>query len=707
MGCSHGSKKASPRVDDNLLPPAKAWTNEQLQSSDDRFTQKSYLSDNQYWWLTYTSALKNEKSNSDKACESYTLLGKIKNFPLQDVAYLKAQIHCPEVSSDFKLADWTDNPWLSSLTTDLDLKMAKLTPSPEDDILALIEHSKKQTSPFKKEKTMLQALELSRKSGLLEQQVLTRLKELFPRYLEDPSHSDWLKMAEDYRTFRQFKSADSFYRKIVSNSNFDLETQWSAWKGLRLSLKTQQNKPAVLRMDQDFDKWFGLQLLSKSKKGNEVWWSRWQEQRLQRIRQLWTEDQTLAAQKLIEKSLKQFHFLQQLSEFHFVRGKMFEEKKLFSEAQKEYETILSFPDPGSAMKEKVLWSWAWILYKQEQWSESQKKFSDLLQLNIEPSSRYKYLFWKGRCEKKLSMTLESQNTFKTLIMEDPLGFYGVLAHRELQQNFSPIQSGSTNSNSISLIFSEWPQLPADQALKLDWLVSVKDKDILEPALQKTQQDLQKTKDIPSEFWLRFFSAYTSAQLYLPLFSNLGKLDATTRDGLLRTHPEIIFPQPYDDWVLPSAQKNGIRPSLVYAIMRQESAFNPEARSPVDAMGLLQLLPSLGNQIARKNNIPFQKAEDLFIPEINIQLGSIELKSLLKKFRGNYILAIANYNANESAIKGWLKTRYKSDPVEFIEEIPYEETRTYVKLVLRNIIFYERLGNPSQATKFPEELLTWM
>ena len=96
--------------------------------------------------------------------------------------------------------------------------------------------------------------------------------------------------------------------------------------------------------------------------------------------------------------------------------------------------------------------------------------------------------------------------------------------------------------------------------------------------------------------------------------------------------------------------------------------------------------------------------DLYKPEVNIPLGAFELKSLMKKYDNQYILAVAGYNANDSAIRGWLKTRFRNDSVEFIEEVPYEETRTYIKLTMRNYVFYQRLLSPGVSIKFPEDLL---
>ena len=144
---------------------------------------------------------------------------------------------------------------------------------------------------------------------------------------------------------------------------------------------------------------------------------------------------------------------------------------------------------------------------------------------------------------------------------------------------------------------------------------------------------------------------------------------------------------------------GLDPEIALSIIRQESSFDPMARSEADAFGLMQVLPS----VAARFSVPISSHEDLFLPEVNVPLGVKLLSELEQKYKGSLILTAAAYNASEEAIAGWLKKRYHGNTLEFIEEIPYEETRTYVKLVIRNFIFYKRLSAQAPMT-FPESVL---
>jgi len=119
---------------------------------------------------------------------------------------------------------------------------------------------------------------------------------------------------------------------------------------------------------------------------------------------------------------------------------------------------------------------------------------------------------------------------------------------------------------------------------------------------------------------------------------------------------------------------------------------------------MQLLPEVAKHHQKNTGISIDHYEELFLPEKNIPFGTSLLSDLQKKYKNQFILSTAAYNANEKAIASWLKTRFKEDSIEFIEDIPYEETRRYVKLVLRNYIFYNRLNNPSQSYEFPNDCL---
>lgn len=151
-----------------------------------------------------------------------------------------------------------------------------------------------------------------------------------------------------------------------------------------------------------------------------------------------------------------------------------------------------------------------------------------------------------------------------------------------------------------------------------------------------------------------------------------------------------FPLAYWEMIQQKAQERELDPYLILALIRQESLFNPQARSPASALGLMQLLPSTASRIARQIGVSPPSNEQLLQPEINLALGTQYLRDLLQRYSNDWLKAIAAYNAGEGAVDRWEKEILTEDPEEFVERIPYLETRGYVKLVMRNHRIYRRL-----------------
>ncbi len=152
--------------------------------------------------------------------------------------------------------------------------------------------------------------------------------------------------------------------------------------------------------------------------------------------------------------------------------------------------------------------------------------------------------------------------------------------------------------------------------------------------------------------------------------------------------KFIFPLNYFDLIKKNSEN--LDPLIVISLIRQESAFNPEAKSGVGAKGLMQLMPAT----ARRFNHRI-KPRHLGNPEVNVAIGTKYLRQLFERFDGNLIFALASYNAGENRIDRWRKEIFRSsDPLSTIESIPYEETRNYVKLIYRNNFFYSLLSNRS-------------
>jgi soluble lytic murein transglycosylase len=146
-------------------------------------------------------------------------------------------------------------------------------------------------------------------------------------------------------------------------------------------------------------------------------------------------------------------------------------------------------------------------------------------------------------------------------------------------------------------------------------------------------------------------------------------------------------------------RSGLDPMLVAGLIRQESAFEPEARSGANALGLMQLLPQTARRLAKQGRIRYSQPL-LFDPDYNVRLGTIYVAELQKQF-GNIESVLAAYNAGEDRVVSWTESQTYREPAEFVESIPFTETRQYVELVTRNADIYRRLygaGNESRKIR---------
>jgi soluble lytic murein transglycosylase len=165
-------------------------------------------------------------------------------------------------------------------------------------------------------------------------------------------------------------------------------------------------------------------------------------------------------------------------------------------------------------------------------------------------------------------------------------------------------------------------------------------------------------------------------------------------GKWRAAWELAFPRPYPDLVDAATAKETVPPTLVYAVMREESAFDPEAASPSAAYGLLQLIVPTAAHYAKSLKLP-SDAHSLVRPDVNIPLGTAYLRKLRNEFPDNPGLAVPSYNAGEGATHRWLSPPLADSFDLWVESIPYDETRKYTKRVLASYWTYVALYDPSR------------
>ncbi|GAB4335527.1 MAG: transglycosylase SLT domain-containing protein [Calditrichia bacterium] len=165
----------------------------------------------------------------------------------------------------------------------------------------------------------------------------------------------------------------------------------------------------------------------------------------------------------------------------------------------------------------------------------------------------------------------------------------------------------------------------------------------------------------------------------------------------------LYPYYYMDQIEEVSQKYNIPETLILSVIKKESAFEKRIVSYANAYGLMQLIPSTASQVAAKLHVRFTNPARLFDPELNIQMGSYYLKDMLKRYRGSIILALAAYNAGPHRVDRWIKTYPTSDPDLLVENLEYEQTRVYVRTILKYYWIYQLIEQPDAT---PEDLVVW-
>ncbi len=286
--------------------------------------------------------------------------------------------------------------------------------------------------------------------------------------------------------------------------------------------------------------------------------------------------------------------------------------------------------------------------------------SAIKSLDFESQQSQRWRYWLARSEAGLGNSEIANSLYQGLINERD--YYGFLAADILDKPYV------MNHNPIVIEQVELAELLALPAIK-----RLKEFYDLDMSLE-ARREAYYTRNTLSNYQIQLLSTLTHQWgWHNQSIALLGK--AQYWDAL-----DIRFPVVYDAAILKAAKIQKLDPSWLLGIARQESAFNPHARSHVGATGLMQLMPATAKLIAKVIGKPLKSKSELTIPERNIELGSAYLKRVYDQHQQNPVLATASYNAGPHRVKRWLPE--SSMPADvWIENIPFNETRKYTMNVL--------------------------
>lgn len=354
-------------------------------------------------------------------------------------------------------------------------------------------------------------------------------------------------------------------------------------------------------------------------------------------------------------------------------GNIEEALRLFEEVKKNYPQLT----------EEASWGIAWIYYRSGRYSDAHRV---LTELNAKyPSSKYSYWIRRAReQEKGRSEDLRpSQSGLKTSAMAPDccFDFYDALEYINSDKDFEGLKVSIDRAAALqqSNRATERQYYRATAELyRFNTLTSL---GFVKEAITEVMKKIKDSKKIDvvvsAGFSLQKIGSYKNS---ISLASSIKK-ELSAED-----YRDLMYPLAFWPVVESTSKRFDLDPFLVLSIIREESRFDPEARSPAGALGLMQIMPGTASRIIKKSSSETNQYKDLKDIKTNISIGAFYLKELLRDFN-SLTAAIAAYNAGEERVRDWINGGNYRSVDEFIEDIPYDETRNYVKKVLTTYLNY--------------------
>lgn len=372
-------------------------------------------------------------------------------------------------------------------------------------------------------------------------------------------------------------------------------------------------------------------------------------------------------------------------------GNMYLLKRDYDKAAQAYAELYE-RDRNSRFSPYAHWKAAWLNYRLGRKDDAKKLFEEQLAFYPNSTEASAALYWRGRMAESDDDQPLARAYYQKLSQNFRYYYYANLGRDRL------VKLGLENIGDPAVL----NKLPAPSALPQNWDAPVdnvrarKAELLANAALYDfAEKELQAAAN-GSPAWLAASQAklYTDAGSYIRAIETLKRAvpGYFTADlgQLPRPIWENLFPLPFWEELKKDSLSNQLDPYLVASLVRQESEFNPAALSPANAMGLMQLLPHVGRNVAKEEKIRNFSTNELFVPNTNILLGTRYFRHMVDHYHGQVEYALAAYDAGEDRVDDWRSSGDFKDVEEFVESIPFTETREYVQAIMRNAVLYKLL-----------------
>src|SRR5438067_6593604 len=394
------------------------------------------------------------------------------------------------------------------------------------------------------------------------------------------------------------------------------------------------------------------------------------------------------------------------------RARLLEDSGRLDEAAATYASLAP-AYPTSSWRDDAEFRSALIVYRRGNVPTAARMFATIAS-HASGDDRARARYWQGRALVEAGDGTAKQ-VLEQMRSDDPTNFYGLRAEVLLRQNDAKARS----TPSLKEIPTDWEKIAAyikqqtgndpgtasdlpeqdGRWAQIDELRAVGLTDQSDVVVQSVMAQYAGDPVAMMEVTKRLQesgNASNAARAATRLISALPPNAPAPPDDLLR----IAYPAVYDNLVKDSAQKEKLSPLLLLSLMRQESYYDPDAGSSAGALGLTQVVPTTGKSIAKNLSLENFSADDLFRPNVSIQFGANYLGEQLTDFDGDPYRALAAYNGGPGVVSRAAKTSGNDEDL-FVEDLEFDETKTYVKRVMENYARYRQLYEKTDGPSLPK------
>ena len=358
--------------------------------------------------------------------------------------------------------------------------------------------------------------------------------------------------------------------------------------------------------------------------------------------------------------------------------------------------------PSGARASYVHWKAAWLTFRQGRNEEAKKAFEEQITLYPNGGETPAALYWRARLAEEDNQPHMARAFYEKLSDRYRNFYYAELARQRVKhlpadapdaiERYALLDRVPALDSSVKIAETE----PPTDELHVQKAQLLGNGGLIDFAVRELRAaaNADGATWVPAETALLYEETGHYDQAIEVMKRSAPNYFAVDIPDLPRKYWEALFPKPFWGDLKHSSEENGLDPYLVASLIRQESEFNPNAVSRANAVGLMQLLPKTGKLLAKEVKMKRYSASQLYTPAVNLQLGTRYFRGMVDKFGGSFEYALAAYNAGSDRVEEWLGEGKYRDPQEFVESIPFTETREYVQAILRNANVYKQIyGTP--------------